>query len=142
MADTLRLAESLGAETATIHAEAHIADEILDFARSRNVSRIVLGRPRPRRLLAWLARETVAEEIIRKGEDFEITIISPEREEARKAAIAPPAMAQAWEPKAYAWSTLITAISSSIAILVDRVFPFDSLSLFFFVGALGGAAPI
>src|SRR3546814_13817212 len=51
IADTLRLAESLGAETATIHAEAHIADEILDFARSRNVTRIVPGRPRPRPLL-------------------------------------------------------------------------------------------
>lgn len=140
IADTLRLAESLGAEIATVHAEAHVADEILDFARSRNVSRIVLGRPRPRRLLAWLARETVAEEIIRKGEDFEITIISPEREEARKAAIAPPAMAPAWEPKAYACSTLITAISSSIAILVDRVFPVESLSLFFLVGVLVVAA--
>jgi two-component system sensor histidine kinase KdpD len=140
IADTLRLAESLGAEIATIHAGAHVAEEILDFARSRNVSRIVLGRPRPRRLLAWFARETVAEEIIRKGEDFEITIISPEREEARKAAIAPPAMAPAWEPKAYAWSTLITAISSGIAILVDHILPVESLSLFFLVGVLVVAA--
>ena len=46
------------------------------------------------------------------GDDFEITIISPEREEARKAAIAPPAMAPAWEPKAYGWATLIAGLSS------------------------------
>ena len=140
IADTLRLAESLGAEIATIHAEAHIADEILDFARSRNVSRIVLGRPRPRRFLAWFARETVAEEIIRKGEDFEVTIISPERDEARKAAIAPPAMAPAWEPKVYLWSTLVVLISGTVALLVDRVFPVESLSLFFLVGVLVVAA--
>ncbi len=52
LAATLRLAERLGAELATLEAETDVAREILDFARKRNVRRIVLGRPRPAN---WLA---------------------------------------------------------------------------------------
>ena len=62
IAETLRLAKSLGAEVVTLNTDAHVAREILDFARSRNVNRIVVGRPRPRRLAAFLVRETVADD--------------------------------------------------------------------------------
>ncbi|NJM08824.1 hypothetical protein HC891_25460, partial [Candidatus Gracilibacteria bacterium] len=44
---TLRLAEQLGAETVTLSA-ANAADELLDFARSRNISKIVIGKPERR----------------------------------------------------------------------------------------------
>jgi two-component system sensor histidine kinase KdpD len=140
IADTLRLAESLGADISTINAESHIADEILAFARSRNVSRIVIGRPRPRRFTAWLFRETVAEEIIRKAEDFEVTIVSPESTEARKAAIRAPRLAIERDPKAYLWATLAVVASGAIATLVNRLFPVESLSLFFLVGVLAVAS--
>ncbi len=140
IAETLRLAESLGADISTINAESHIADEILAFARSRNVSRIVIGRPRPRRFTAWFFRETVAEEIIRKAEDFEVTIVSPDPTEARKAAIRAPRLAIERDPKAYFWATLAVVASGVIAMLVNRLFPVESLSLFFLVGVLAVAS--
>jgi two-component system sensor histidine kinase KdpD len=140
IADTLRLAETLGAEIATINAESHIADEILIFARSRNVSRIVIGRPRPRFFTAWFLRETVAEEIIRKAEDFEVTIISADPEEARKSVIRGPRVTPERDPKAYLWATIAVAASTGVAILVNRLFPVESLSLFFLVAVLGVAA--
>ncbi len=136
IAETLRLAETLGAEIATINAEAHLADEILDFARERNVSRIVIGRPRPRRFAAWFFRETVAEEVIRKADEFEVTIVSCDPEEARRDPVRPPRLVPDWQPKAYLWSTAIVALSSATSVLFDRIFPAESLSLFFLVGVL------
>ena len=41
---TLRLAEQLGAETVTLSGE-HVSEEILAYARTRNVSKIVVGKP-------------------------------------------------------------------------------------------------
>ena len=58
IAEALRLAESLGGEAFTLHAESDIVSELLAFARARNVTRILLGRPRRRRLSGWL-RERV-----------------------------------------------------------------------------------
>ncbi|MGQ2905731.1 MAG: DUF4118 domain-containing protein [Neoaquamicrobium sediminum] len=137
IAETLRLAESLGADISTINAESHVADEILAFARSRNVSRIVLGRPRPRLFTAWFTRETVAEEIIRKADDFEVTIVSADPGEARKAAIRGAVLAPERDPKAYLWSAAAVAAATAVAIFVNRIFPVESLSLFFLVAVLG-----
>jgi len=140
IAETLRLAETLGADIATISAERHVADEILAFARSRNVSRIVIGRPRPRAITAWFTRETVAEEIIRKADDFEVTIVSADPGEARKAAIRGAVLVPERDPRAYLWSATAVAVATLVAIFVNRVFPVESLSLFFLVAVLGVAA--
>jgi two-component system sensor histidine kinase KdpD len=140
IAEALRLAETLGADIATINAESHVADEILAFARSRNVSRIVLGRPRPRLFTAWLTRETVAEEIIRKAVDFEVTIVSVDPSEARKAVIRGATIAPERDLKAYAWSVVAVTVATGVAVLVNRLFPVESLSLFFLVAVLGVAA--
>ena len=42
--DALRLAEQLGAETATLSG-ADVSAEVLDYARARNVSKILIGKP-------------------------------------------------------------------------------------------------
>ena len=83
IAETMRLAERLEGEVVTMHIEAHIADEIIAYALKRNVTRLLVGRQRPRRWTGWL-RETVAQQLLRKATQFELTIISPENEDARK----------------------------------------------------------
>jgi len=134
--NALRLAETLGAEIASINAEANIADEILDFARSRNVNRILVGRPRPRRLLAFFTRETVAESLIRKGLDFEITLLTPDQEEARKAAIRAGAVPVERNPRTYLAAAAIIAVATLAAFLVEHFLPVASLSLVFLTGVL------
>jgi two-component system sensor histidine kinase KdpD len=74
-ADALRLAETLGAEVVTLHTESDVASEVLAFARSRNVTRILIGRPRSR----WpfgLLREAVADRILERATDFEVTVVA------------------------------------------------------------------
>lgn len=136
IAKTLHLAETLGAEIATINAEAHVADEILNFARERNVSRIVIGRARPRRLAAWFFRETVAEEVVRKATDFEVTIVSCDPVDARRDLVRPPRLMPRWEPEVYLWAVATVAAASLVAVLADRILPSESLTLFYLAGVL------
>src|SRR5262249_4816304 len=75
---TLRLAEQLGAETATLTGH-DVAAEVLTYARRRNVTRIVLGKPaRPRWREALFG--SVVNELVRRSGDIDVYIITGERE--------------------------------------------------------------
>jgi two-component system sensor histidine kinase KdpD len=73
---SLRLAEQLGAETVTLTGE-RVADALLRYARSRNVSKIVLGK-RQAPLWKRLLRGSVLDELIEASADIEIYAISGE----------------------------------------------------------------
>jgi two-component system sensor histidine kinase KdpD len=76
--DTLRLAESLGAETVTLSGP-KMSDEILAYARSRNVSRIVIGKPaRPR----WkrLLLGSIVDALVTGSGEIDVHVISGERD--------------------------------------------------------------
>ena len=136
LAEALRLAESLGAEVATLNADADVAAEIVAFARARNVSRIVIGRPRRRSWLAGLTRETVAETLVRRAEDFEVTLVSPDAREGRAAAIATASLSIDRDPLPYLKATAAVAVATTAAFSIDRIFPVASLSLIFLTGAI------
>ncbi|MDE1570048.1 sensor histidine kinase [Aquabacter sp. P-9] len=89
--DALRLAETLGAETVTLHAESDAVAELLRFARSRNVSRLVVGRPRGHgawwRKVAGLLREPVADRLLDAATDFEVTIVTALDAASRRAGL-------------------------------------------------------
>ena len=74
MARTLQLAESLGAKTISLPGRS-VAETIVAFARSRNISRIVAGKPlRPRWL--ELIRGSVVDQIIRRSGEIDVYVIS------------------------------------------------------------------
>lgn len=70
----LRLAESLGGKTATI-AGATVADEIIDYARKNNATKIVLGRPIRPRLLEML-HGAVVDKVIRQSGPIDVYVVS------------------------------------------------------------------
>ncbi|WP_248352520.1 sensor histidine kinase [Anaeromyxobacter oryzae] len=72
----LQLARSLGAEVVRLSG-ASVAEEILAWARARNVTRIVLGKPRHPR---WrdLLRGSLVDEVIRGSADIEVNVVSGE----------------------------------------------------------------
>ncbi len=79
MEEALRLAESLGADTATLAGEDIVA-EILRHAQEQNVTTIVLGKPvRPR----WkeIVFGSVADTMIRSSGDIDVLVIT-DREES------------------------------------------------------------
>lgn len=74
----LRLAEQLGAQTQTLVGR-NVAQVLLDFARSRNVTKIVAGktaRPRWRHLFAG----TIVDQLLDQSGDIDIYIVSGEGE--------------------------------------------------------------
>ncbi|QDA36542.1 sensor histidine kinase KdpD (plasmid) [Paracoccus liaowanqingii] len=134
LAQALRLADRLGAEVATLHAAGPVTDEILDYARRRNVSRILLGRARPRPWLRRIGREDVARAVTAQGRDFEVTVVSdPDRGRS-------PAPIRVWsvnrDPRAYGKATLTVIAAGLLALASDRIFPVTSLSLIFMTGVI------
>src|SRR5882762_10057719 len=72
--EVLRLAESLGAETVTLDGSSAV-DALLEYARLRNVTRIVIGEAKRKSWRAWLRGSTTTE-LVRRGRGFDISVIS------------------------------------------------------------------
>lgn len=73
LTQNVRLAEQLGAEVVTL-AGRDAADELLSYARRRNVSRIVVGRSGDRPW-NWLPRRTLVDELLRGAREIDIHVI-------------------------------------------------------------------
>ena len=138
IAASLRLAERLGAELATLTAEHDVAAEILDFARRRNVRRIILGRPRRASPIARLLRENVSRNLLRQGGDFEITI-TPQAEAAPRP-MRGPALPKSFDLQPYVMALLAVVLASGLAWPVDAFFPVASLSLIYMTAVIAVAA--
>src|SRR5207248_1619429 len=74
VAQTLRLAESLGAETVTLTGT-RMSDEILAYARSRNVSKLVIGKP-TRGFWPRLFLGSIVDTLVRGSGEVDIYVIS------------------------------------------------------------------
>src|SRR6266849_3385168 len=78
LADTLRLAEALGGEALTIPGtQRRIADDILTFARSNNVTQIVSGKS----TRSWwfeLLRGSVVHDLVRRAGNSSVNVIAGE----------------------------------------------------------------
>ena len=136
LAAALRLAERLGAELATLEAETDVAREIIDFARKRNVRRIVLGRPRPAGWLARLTRENVSRDLIRRGADFEITVTAEgdDRQTLSRVTAQPPTLNRDW--KGYAAAALAVAVATGLSAVAETLYPIASLSLIYMTAVI------
>lgn len=137
--EALQLAEALGAETATVHAESGIADELVGFARTRNVTRLLIGRPRPR----WpfgLLREPVADKLLDAATDFEVTIIAAEGGKAPPARHVMPELTLTWQSVLAGFAGAFVA--TLVAWGIDRIDILDpgTLSVVYLVAVMAVGA--
>lgn len=140
VAAALRLAERLGAELATLDAEHDVAQEILDFARRRNVRRIVLGRPRATGWLARMTRESVSRDLLRKGADFEITVTSDQDEKGARNRISVPRLRLPTDLRAYGAALIAVVIATGVSAAVETLFPVASLALIYMTAVVAVAS--
>jgi two-component system sensor histidine kinase KdpD len=76
VADTLRLAERLGGASLTLPAEGHrIAEDLLTYARSRNITQIVIGKSSRSRWFEIL-RGSVVHDLLRKSGGISVHVIA------------------------------------------------------------------
>lgn len=134
VAASLRLAQRLGAEVATLSAEHDQAQEVLDFARRQNVRRIVIGRP-PERAF-WQAGRSLAATLLRQGGAFEITVTPLSNDAAagrpRRWSILPRNL----NPAGYLGAVVAVSIAVGCSFLAERLFPVASLSLIFMTAVI------
>lgn len=134
LAGSLRLAERLGAELVTLAAGHDVTEAILDFAKSRNVRRIVIGRPRPRPYWLRLGGEDVAATLMRRSRPFEVTIASEPDEKPRPRQFRPVSFGA--EPRPWAEAVAAVAVATGFGWAVDRLFPVASLALLFMTAVI------
>ena len=132
LVDTLRLAEALGAETVTLTGQ-RMSDEILAYARARNVSRIVIGKPtspRWRRLLFG----SIVDALVRGSGDIDISVISGEQAEPTPAPRRAPPQAVDWA--AYGRAAAAVLSCTGVAWFMFPYFGLANLIMVYLLGVL------
>ncbi|HEY7761163.1 MAG TPA: two-component system sensor histidine kinase KdpD, partial [Burkholderiales bacterium] len=80
---TLRLAQELGAQTATLPAQDAV-EAVLDYARRNNLGRIVVGRS-TRARVRWPGRQSFSRRLGARAPDIDLIAVAREEERARRA---------------------------------------------------------
>ncbi|MHB8861610.1 MAG: DUF4118 domain-containing protein [Pirellulaceae bacterium] len=113
IAQHFRLAEQLGAETITLTGQ-NIADTVLDFARSRNVTKVFIGKthqPRWKRLVFG----TVIDNLLENSGDIDVYVIHGEKEPEMTVRARRASTSQRWLP--YLFASGMVAVSGVVAAL-------------------------
>ena len=112
--ENIRLAEQLGAETIALTGD-DAAGEILDYARSQNVTRIVIGKSRESRWRSTI-RPTIVDQLLRRSGEIDVYVIQglaavtePPRPVARPS--------PAWRP--YAAALGLVFLAGIVALLLQ-----------------------
>jgi len=132
---TLRLAEQLGAETVTLSGQ-RASDTILDYARTRNVSKIVIGKPERPRWQEIVFGSTV-DELVRRSGDIDVYVINAAEEEQRASPL--PALERTSSNAAYGWAVLYVAICTALAALMFPYFDEANIIMVYLLGIVAVA---
>ncbi|HVW69373.1 MAG TPA: sensor histidine kinase KdpD [Steroidobacteraceae bacterium] len=134
--DVLRLAESLGAETVTLDGPSAAA-VVLEYARTRNATRVIVGAPKARGWRRWL-RPSTPQQLIRNARTFDVITISAAEERAapRKPAIRafPDENGRPIRWERYAWALFTTAVCTGLAFAMYPRFELSNLVMVYLLG--------
>ncbi|HEY0683302.1 MAG TPA: sensor histidine kinase KdpD [Steroidobacter sp.] len=134
--DLLRLGESLGAETVTLDGPT-AASALLEYAGTRNATKIVVGAPKRSGWRAWLRRSTTTE-LARRARGFDVITVG----EMEQRADAPrsgrredidSARPIHWDR--YGWALIINAVCTLIAFAMYEYFEPTNLVMVYLLGS-------
>ncbi|MDC0673980.1 sensor histidine kinase [Nannocystis radixulma] len=132
LAETIRLAESLGAEVVTIGGEP-IGERILEYARGRNVTRLIVGKPSRSRWQELLGG-SVLDTLVRGSGDIDVLVISGDEAPPSRRARLPAAPARRAPPIAYAWAVAgVTGVTGLCTLLFFYIDLSDIIMLYLLV---------
>jgi two-component system sensor histidine kinase KdpD len=135
LAQTLRLVEQLGGETASISGH-DLADELIDYARTRNITKIIVGKPKKPRWKEWVDGSLVYE-LARKCGDIDLYVISGDPEAVLRPALRP---ASPRSPRnGFLWSAAIVALCTGIGWLLSGYMAATNLIMVYLLAVVGVA---
>jgi two-component system sensor histidine kinase KdpD len=149
---TLKLAEELGAETATLSGY-KLAEEVISYAHTRNATRIVLGKPTRSEWKRWLFGSLV-DTIIRQAKDIDIHVVGKESNFLSQSRENPyfsrsrlylGLASEEQQPMfkwraGYLWAFVATAISTGISWAIFEHFDLANLIMVYLLGVVIVAA--
>ncbi len=132
LADTLRLAETLGGEALTIPGvERRIADDIIKFAQANNVTQIIIGKSTRSRLFE-IMRGSVVHDLVRRAGNITVNVIAGEdlpSGPAAKAAVQTAARSEPFNPWPYMMALAIVTVGLGVAELIQPWFGIENVDL-------------
>src|SRR5512135_1091497 len=133
LAEHMRLAESLGAETVTLSG-AKASEEILSYARDRNVTKIIVGKPTHPR---WKDKVfgSVLDEMVRGSGDIEVYVITGDTGEPVTPLAAKPARTRPGT-KEWIFSLAVVAACTVLAFLMAPYFEVVDLAMVYLLGVV------
>lgn len=142
VSEALRLAERLGGEAASVPGDS-IADDILSFARERNVTQIVLGKSR-RSVWFELVNGSVVHDLVRKAGTIGVAVVAGDAQpgtEDRENRSGGPVLAGGRIP----WLGLVAAVvgvalATVVGVVVQPHVGLETIDLVYLVGILAVAA--
>jgi two-component system sensor histidine kinase KdpD len=128
---TLRLAEQLGAQTITLGGPT-MSEVILAYARDRNVSKIVVGKP-SRSLWRRILLGSIVDALVQGSGDIDVYVISGGREDGGAPA---PARRRvpATDSPAYATAVAAVAVATGLAWLMAPVSELSNVVMVYLLG--------
>src|SRR5580765_7157749 len=130
--DVLRLAESLGAQTVTLDGPSASA-ALIDYARVRGVTRIVVGEAR-RRDWRGLLRPSTPAKLVRHGGGLDVSVIARRAEvESRRRSDRPTPTEVRWDR--YWAALLVSGLCTGVAALMYPHFELTNLVMVYLLGA-------
>jgi len=117
VADTMRLAQRLGAESVTIPGR-DIAHSILDFARKNNVTQIVIGKSERARWFEFL-HGSVVRDLMRESGAISVTAVYAQGDVVAPKSVATVRSTDTWVWRHYTWSVLAVAVTVGVAWLFN-----------------------
>jgi two-component system, OmpR family, sensor histidine kinase KdpD len=127
----LRMAALLGAETASISG-IHIAREIITYAKARNVTKIIVGKPVHSRWRDWLHGSLVYE-LIRRCGVIDIYVITGESGDTPHHAAPHQPNKALWLP--YLWAMLVVAAITAVGKLMAGL-DLSNIVMFYLLGVV------
>ncbi len=133
IADALRLAQSLGGEAVTVPGGSrHIADDLVGYAKSNNITQIIIGKSVRSRWFE-LVNGSVVRELLAQAGNIAINVMPGEREAegSGRATVPLPAAPSGFDLRPYALSTLIIGIALGLGVALRPVISSANLDLVF-----------
>ena len=139
VAQTLRLAEQLGADTLTLPGE-RIANDLLHICREHNVTQIIVSKSRRSRWFEWL-HGSVVDELVRNSGNITVQVIAApagdERTATVNAAEDDSGSPIDWgHPGEYFATAVWVTLATVVGIAIDRAIGMSNISLIFLPAVL------
>jgi two-component system sensor histidine kinase KdpD len=142
IADTLRLAESLGGEALTIpSAERRISDDVIGYAESHNVTHIIIGKSSRSRWFE-IVHGSVVHELVRRSGNISVHVIAGDAvdgEPIPKKTVRTADSAEAFDLRQYIVALAVVGVALGVGLAIQPWLGIENVDLVFLTAVVGVA---